>query len=114
MYPGFSLGCLHMGGTSAGGQSINGGPHEGGHRPYGGGPIFDRLYHKLKALLLLSSNYMMQFIWLRLYSNSLIYILWLLNSHSNAASIQNNRGDKSHYVTVALLILLQRFQLLLL
>ena len=31
---GFSLGCLHIGGgggTSAGGQSVN-----GGHRPYGG------------------------------------------------------------------------------
>ena len=24
------------GGTSAGGQSVNGGTHEGGHRPYGG------------------------------------------------------------------------------
>ena len=23
-------------GTSAGGQSVNGGAHEGGHRPYGG------------------------------------------------------------------------------
>ena len=23
-------------GTSAGGQSVNGGTHEGGHRPYGG------------------------------------------------------------------------------
>ena len=33
----------------------------GGHRPYGG-PNFDRLYHKLKVLLLLSCNYMMQFI----------------------------------------------------
>ena len=47
---------LHMGGTSAGGQSINGGgTHEGG-------PNFDRLYHKLKVLLLLSCNYTMQFI----------------------------------------------------
>ena len=27
----------HEGGTSAGGQSVNGGTHEGGHRPYGGG-----------------------------------------------------------------------------
>ena len=27
---------LHMGGTTAGGQGINGGTHEGGHRPYGG------------------------------------------------------------------------------
>ena len=25
------------GGISAGGQSVNGGTHEGGHRPYGGG-----------------------------------------------------------------------------
>ena len=44
MAAGFSLGRLHMGGicpphmgeTSAGGQSVNGGTHEGGHRPYGG------------------------------------------------------------------------------
>ena len=28
----------------------------------GGGPNFDRLYHKLKVLLLLSCNCMMQFI----------------------------------------------------
>ena len=42
-FSGFSLGHLHMGGggicpppmTSAGGQSVNGGTHEGGHRPYG-------------------------------------------------------------------------------
>ena len=27
-----------------------------------GGPNFDRLYHKLKVLLLLSCNYIMQFI----------------------------------------------------
>ena len=46
-----------------GGQSVNGGEtHEGGHRPYGGGPNFDRLYHKLNVLLMLSCNYMMQFI----------------------------------------------------
>ena len=35
-----------------GGQSVNGGTHERGHRHYGG-PNFDRLYHKLKVLLLL-------------------------------------------------------------
>ena len=45
---GFSLGRLQMGDlsplmTSAGGQSVNGGTHEGEHRPYGGGPYFDRL-----------------------------------------------------------------------
>ena len=39
----------------------HGGTHEEGHRPYGG-PNFDRLYHKLKVLLLLSCNYMMQFV----------------------------------------------------
>ena len=38
--PGFSLDLLGMGdspraGTSAGGQSFNGGTHEGGHGPYG-------------------------------------------------------------------------------
>ena len=51
------------GGTSAGGQSINGREtHEGDIDLMGGGPNFDRLYHKLKVLLLLSCNYMMQFI----------------------------------------------------
>ena len=40
---------LPYGGTSAGGQSINEGPYEGGHKPYGG-PNFDRLYHKLRVL----------------------------------------------------------------
>ena len=61
----FSLGCLLMEGFVPpiwGGQSVNGGTHEGGHRPYGGGPNFDRLDHKLQVLSLLSCNYMMQFI----------------------------------------------------
>ena len=40
---------------------------------------------------------------LRLYSNSLIHILSLSNSHNNVASIQKNRGDKSHRVIAALL-----------
>ena len=39
---------------------------------------------------------------LRFYSNSLIHILSLLNSHNNVASIQKNRGDKSQRVIVAL------------
>ena len=39
---------------------------------------------------------------LRFYSNSLIYILSLSNSHNNIASIQKNRGEKSHRVIVAL------------
>ena len=51
-----------MGGTSAGGQSVNEGTHEGGIDLKAGGPNFDRLYCKLKALLMLSCNYTMQFI----------------------------------------------------
>ena len=42
-------------------KALMGGTHEGGHRPYRG-PNFDRLYHKLKVLLMLSCNYTMQFI----------------------------------------------------
>ena len=50
-FTGFSPGRLYRGGgTSAGGQSINGGTHKEGHKPYGG-PNFDRLYHKLKAVI---------------------------------------------------------------
>ena len=49
--------------TSTEGQSVN----EGGGLMRGdidlmGGPNFDRLYHKLKVLLMLSCNYMMQFV----------------------------------------------------
>ena len=51
----------HMGGTSAGGQSVNGGFMRG-DIDLMGGPNFDRLYHKLEVLLLLSCNYMMQYI----------------------------------------------------
>ena len=39
---------------------------------------------------------------LRFYPNSLIHILSLSNSHNNVASLQKNRGDKSHRVIVAL------------
>ena len=39
---------------------------------------------------------------LRFFSNSLIHILSLSNSHHNVASIQKDRGDKSHRVIVAL------------
>ena len=46
---------LHMGGQVQGDKALmGGGTHEGG-------PNFDRLYHKLKVLLLLSCNYTMQF-----------------------------------------------------
>ena len=38
---------------------------------------------------------------LRFYSNSLIHILPLLNSHNNVASIQKNRDDKLHRVIIA-------------
>ena len=47
--------------TSVGGQSINGGTHEG-DIDLMGGPNFDRLYHKLKVLLLLSCNYTIQLV----------------------------------------------------
>ena len=59
VYSGFSLDLLDMGicrggeGTSAEGKVLMGGTHEGGLKRYGGGPNFDRLYHKLKVLLLL-------------------------------------------------------------
>ena len=39
---------------------------------------------------------------LRFYSNSLIHVLSLSNLHNNVASIQKNRGDKSHRVIVLL------------
>ena len=40
---GFSLGCYTWGGQVQGDKALMGGTHEGGHRPYGGGPNFDRL-----------------------------------------------------------------------
>ena len=39
---------------------------------------------------------------LRFYLNSLIHILLLSKSHNNVASLQKNRGDKSHPVIRAL------------
>ena len=60
---GFSLDRLHMGGgTSAGDKVLMGGLMRGDIDLMGGGPNFDRLYHKLKVLLMLSCNYTMQFI----------------------------------------------------
>ena len=51
------------GGQVQGDKVLMGRTHEGGHRPYGGGgPNFDRLYHKLKVLLTLSCYYTMQLI----------------------------------------------------
>ena len=44
---------------------------------------------------------------LRFYSNSLIHMLSLSNSHNDVTSIQKNRGDKSHRVIVALVWLLK-------
>ena len=61
---GFSLGRLHMGrfvphmGEVQGDKALM----RGGNIDLMGGPNFDGLYHKLKVLLLLSCNYMMQFI----------------------------------------------------
>ena len=40
----------------------------------------------------------------RFYSNSLIHILLLSNSNNNVASIQKNRGDKSHRVIAPILL----------
>ena len=39
---------------------------------------------------------------LRFYSKSLIHILSRSNSHNKVASMQTNRGDKSHRVIIAL------------
>ena len=52
---------MRGGGSSAGGQIVNGGLMRG-DIDLMGGPKFDRLYHKLKVLLMLSCDYMMQFI----------------------------------------------------
>ena len=43
-------------------QSVNGGGLMRGTQTLWGGPNFDRLYHKLKVLLMLSCNYTMQFV----------------------------------------------------
>ena len=51
-----------MGGKSAGGGNVNGGVMKGDIDLMGGGPYFDRLYHKLKVLLLLSCNYTVQLV----------------------------------------------------
>ena len=70
-FAGFSLGRLHMGGSvppphMGGGQvqadkALMGGLIRG-DIDLMGGPSFDRLYRKLKVLLLLSCNYTIQFI----------------------------------------------------
>ena len=46
--------------------------------------------------------------WLRFYSNSLIHILSLSNSHNNVASTQKKRANKSHRVIVALCVKRER------
>ena len=45
-----------------GDKALMGGLMRGDIDLMGGGPNFDRLYHKLKVLLMLSCNYTMQFI----------------------------------------------------
>ena len=50
------------GGTSAGGLSVNRGGLMRGGTDLMEGPNLDRLYHKLKVLLMLSCNYTIQFI----------------------------------------------------
>ena len=44
--------CPPQAGQVQGDKALMGGLMRGGHRPYGG-PNFDKLYHKLKVLLLL-------------------------------------------------------------
>ena len=67
-----------------------------------GRPIVTRLHVQIRLKLQLDGAIYP----LRFYSNSLIHILSLSNSHNNAASIQKNRGDKSHRVIVALWVIL--------
>ena len=55
-------GFVGGGGTSAGGQIVNGEGLMMGDIDLMGGPNFDRLYHTLKVLLLLSCKYTIQFI----------------------------------------------------
>ena len=55
-----------------------------------------RDFHSIQKLQLHDAIYQLRF-----YSNSSSYILSLSNSHNNVASIQKNRGDKSHRVIVA-------------
>ena len=53
----------HMGGQVQGNKALMGGLMRGTQTLWGGGgPNFDRLYHKLKVLLMLSCNYTMQFV----------------------------------------------------
>ena len=51
-----------MGGQVHGDKALMGGLMREDIDLMGGGPNFDRLYHKLKVLLMLSCNYTMQFI----------------------------------------------------
>ena len=55
------------------------------------------VYYKTLKLQLHDAIYRLRF-----YSNSLIHILSLSNSHNNVASIQKNRDNKSHRVIAAL------------
>ena len=53
----------HIGGQVQGDKALMGGGNSlSGDIDLMGGPHFDRLYHKLKVLLMLSCNYTMQFI----------------------------------------------------
>ena len=88
LYAWFSLRRLH----AWGGKALMGGLMRGGDIDLMGEPNFDRFYHKLKVLLMLSSNYTMQFIG---YDSSKTrwFIFYCFQAHSNAASIQKNWGD---------------------
>ena len=93
---GFSQGRLQMGGNLSplhmGGQSVNGGGTHKGELIRGNidlmgrGPNFDRLFHKLKALLMLSCDYMMQFI-----DYDSIKTCWFISYHFQIRTITQHQ-----------------------
>ena len=93
----------HTEGTSA---ALMEGLMRGTKTLWGAGPNFDRLYHKLKVLLLLTCNYTMRFIGYDSIKTRKTHVLLLSNSHNSTVSMQKNRGDVSHCVIVALSVLI--------
>ena len=62
----------------------------------------ERNHVKLRNFIILKLQLHYAIYRLRFYSNSLIHILSLSNSHNKVALVQKNRADKSHRVIVAL------------
>ena len=61
----------------------------------------DPLQLQILYLVKLQLRYIYAIYRLRFYSNPLIHVLSLSKSHHNVASLQKNRGDKSHRIIVA-------------